>query len=315
MTVAYEIRFTPFRPTFNIISVPFLTMRSSTTFLAATVALLSFIAATPLERRYQECRAPQQWHICGDGWSGCCSTTPCKGPGKKSYCPDEQSSQSSNNQASPTVSASSAASSGPALDTKWQEKCKEDDSNCNWKPTYHYIKNYDEKYARNSTSQLFAWKDADTSSTKYRRDAIGVFADIPAGVKNCSLSWYKPEKGIFYGTSVDGTFNLSIIDTGGKKFADAVGGAVNWKNTKKFFGEEEEGRQLDLGNWGWTVEPTYLNSAKPIDCQGKSEVVVHFELAAEFEGAVIVDQVSELGSVNGFVQRAGWVLRYDGSNV
>ncbi|KAF1968928.1 hypothetical protein BU23DRAFT_601924 [Bimuria novae-zelandiae CBS 107.79] len=291
-------------------------MRSSTTFLAAAAALISFTAATPLERRYDECRAPQQWHICGDGWAGCCSVSPCKGPAIASGCPDEAASSpsgSTTNPPTPTVSGSSLpSSSAAAVDTIWLEKCKEDDSNCNWKPTYHFIKNYDEEYSTNSTSQLFVWKERDDANTNYRRDAIAVFSDIPDGVKNCSLSWYKPDKGIFYGTYSDGSFNLSIIDTGDKKFEDAVDGKINWKNTKKFFGDEDEGQQLDLSNWGWTLGATYLNSANPIVCEGKSEIVVHFELSAVYEGGVIIDQVSEVGKVNSFVQRAGWVLRYDG---
>lgn len=290
-------------------------MRSTTTFLAAAAALLSFTAATPLERRYQECRAPQQWHICGDGWSGCCSVSPCKGPALASGCPDEGSprpepTDDDDSSSSKTSGAAPVTSSAPAVDTEWKKKCKEDDSNCNWKPTYYSIKNYEEEFSQNSTKQFYTWKDKD-GANGLRRDAIAVFENIPSGVKNCSISWYKPEKGIFYGTAGDGSLNLSIIDTGNKKFADAVGGAINWKNTKKFFADEDQSRQLDLGNWGWTTEVAWLNSNEPVVCSGKSEVVIHFEMAAIPEGSVIVDQWSKLGGENNFVQRAGWVLRYD----
>ena len=295
-------------------------MRSTTAFLAAATALLSFAAATPLERRYQECRAPQQWHICGDGWSGCCSVSPCKGPALASGCPDQAEEGSprpestDDSSSSKTSGAAPVTPSAPAVDVDWKTKCKEDDSNCNWKPTYYSIKNYDEEFSKNTTDQLYAWKDKD-GPIAYRRDAIAVFENIPKGVKNCTLSWYKPENGIFYGTAGDGSFNLSIIDTGNKKFEDAVDGSINWKNTKKFFANEDQTRVLDLGNWGWETEAAWLNSASSIACSGKSEIVIHFEMSAVSEGSVIVDQVYKKGQVNSFVQRAGWVLRYDPAQV
>ncbi|KAK7190474.1 hypothetical protein DPSP01_005297 [Paraphaeosphaeria sporulosa] len=296
-------------------------MRSSTTFLAAAAALLTFAAATPLERRYNECRAPQQWHVCGDGWAGCCSVSPCKGPAIASGCPDEGGSNPPTSTVESTEPSSAACSSaGPTpgnndVDNRWfdgpSKVCKEDDSDCNWKPMFHTIKNYDEEFAKNSSSQFYAWQDGAIDNSVKRRDVIAVYKDIPDSVKNCSIHWYKPMTGIFYGTYGDGSFNISLIDTGDKGLEEAVGGKINWKNTEKFFEKQTRTGALDLGNWGWSIGDTSLSNSAKLDCSGKKELVVHFALSAGAEGAVIVDQISEKGKVNGFVQRAGWVLKYE----
>ncbi|KAF2439737.1 hypothetical protein P171DRAFT_435602 [Karstenula rhodostoma CBS 690.94] len=299
-------------------------MRSSTTFLAAAAALLSFAAATPLERRYDECRAPQQWHVCGDGWTGCCSVSPCKGPAIASGCPDEGGSKPP----TPTVAStepsaaacSGASSAGPTpgntdVDNGWFEGsnrvCKEDDSDCNWKPTFWTIKNYDQEFTKNSTSQFYTWQEGAIDNSVNRRDVIAVYKDIPDNAKNCSVHWYKPMTGIFYGTYGDGSFNISLIDTGDKDLEEAVGGKINWKNTEKFIEKQERKGALDLGNWGWSIGHMALTNNGKIDCSGKKEIAVHFAMSAGTEGAVIIDQVSEKGKVNSFVQRAGWVLRYE----
>jgi hypothetical protein len=186
--------------------------------------------------------------------------------------------------------------------------CKEDDSDCNWKPTFHTIKNYDAEFKKNSTKQFYTWQDGGLDNSVNRRDIIAVWKDIPDTTKNCSVHWYKPMTGIFYGTYGDGSFNMSIIDTGDKGLEEAVGGDITWKNTEKFFEKQDRTGGLDLGNWGWTIGHASLTNGAKIDCSGKKELVVHFAMSAGYEGAVIVDQVAE---AKGFVQRAGWVLRYE----
>lgn len=250
--------------------------------------------------------------------------SPCKGPAIASGCPDEGGSTPP----TPTVQStepssaacSSTSSAGPTpgnndVDKGWFETppkvCKEDDSNCNWKPTFWTVKNYDEEFSKNSTKQFYAWQDGARDNSVKRRDVIAVYKDIPDNAKDCTLHWYKPMTGIFYGTYGDGSFNISLIDTGDKSLEGAVGGKVNWKNTKKFFEKEKRTGALDLGNWGWSIGDMSLSNGGKIDCSGKKELVVHFALSAGGEGAVILDQVSKKGEVNGFVQRAGWVLKYE----
>lgn len=281
-------------------------MRSSTTFLAAAATLLSFAAATPLEARYETCIAPQQWHICGDGWSGCCSVSPCKGPSIASNCPDQGSSGP---RPTPTEDESPPATSAkPEVDEGWHEFCKEDDSQCNWNATFYHIKNYDEDYAKNSTVSFFVWNDSE-NTTELRRDAIGVFQNIPDDAKNCSLYFYKPGQGAYYGVHNSGALDMATLDTGDKEFVDAVGGKANWKSTAELLKDGKETGTLDLNNWGWTLgEKSLTNSAK-FAC--KKEIAIHFTLSAPEEGSVIFDQVRKLGQVNNFVQRAGWVIKYD----
>lgn len=289
-------------------------MRSSTTFLAAAATLLSFAAATPLEARYETCIAPQQWHICGDGWSGCCSVSPCKGPSIASNCPDQGSSgprpTPTEDESPPSESPDAPAK--PVKDDLWQKTCKNDDSDCNWNATFYHIKNYDEKYASNSTSQLYVWKDRD-DSTNLRRDAITVFSDIPDGVENCTLNWYKPATGIFYGTYNDGSFNLSLIDLGKKKLLDTVDGEINWNSAAELIKpkDDEDISMLDLGNWGRSPgSATPLSDGTVFSCKGKRELVFHFALSAVSDGAVIVDQVRKPAQDGAALERAGWFLKY-----
>ncbi|KAJ4299565.1 hypothetical protein N0V90_004811 [Kalmusia sp. IMI 367209] len=285
-------------------------MRSSTTFLAAAAALISFTAATPLERRYQECRAPQQWHVCGDGWAGCCSVSPCKGPAIASGCPDEGATNppsSSTTPPSPTVSDSSApscSSAAPKPDTAWQKACKEDDSACNWAPNHWSIKTYDEEYSSNSTRQFYAFKDEGDDAA--RRDVIAVF-EVPESVKKCELRWYNPASGTYYGTFGDGSFNISILDTGDKKLEEAVGGTINYKNVKEILKNGQASGALDLGNWQSSSTPyNGLGNAREIDCS-KSELAIHFAMIAKSGGSHISDQIAK---GDGLVTRAGWFLQY-----
>ena len=286
-------------------------MRSSTTFLAAAAALLSFAAATPLEPRYETCTAPKQWHVCGDGWAGCCTVSPCKGPSIASNCPDEGSSEPPTAASAPSTPSASAEAK-PKIDEGWQQYCKADGSNCNWNVTYYHIKNYDDEYASNSSKQLFVWKDND-GSTNLRRDAIGVFKNIPEGVESFTIAFYKADDGVFYGTFRDGSFNMSLIDTGDKEFLDAVDGEVNWKNTAKLREDENKinSTQLDLGNWGWTLGYTSINSGTKFPCKGKKELAILFELIATPDSSVIIDQVNALDEVNNYVTRSGWYIKYE----
>jgi hypothetical protein len=118
--------------------------------------------------------------------------------------------------------------------------------------------------------------------------------------------------GIFYGVNVDGAMNISKLDLGGKPFAEAVGSEVNYKNTKDLIENQFSLGGLDLGNWGRTLAGKVLSNRQVAwDCSG-GEVAVHFALTSEMlEASVTVDQVSKVGDVNGFVQRAGWYLKYE----
>ncbi|KAF2682314.1 hypothetical protein K458DRAFT_419721 [Lentithecium fluviatile CBS 122367] len=299
-------------------------MRSSTTFLAAA-SLLSLAAASPLERRYYDCTAPQVWHTCWDGWQGCCSVTPCKGPaeGVKSYCPDTEQPPSGTpgNPTPPSTpptacSPESTPSPTPTSlepDVEWvgQTGCKEDNSNCHWAPRFFIIKTDNETYTTyNQTFQFHVRKDAGPEGG--RHDSIALFTDIPDTVTKCRIAWYKPAQGIFYGTYSDGAMNMSTLDLGDRSFEEAVGGEVSYASTKELIAGESSHGVLDLGNWGRTLGGKALdNGHDAFDCAG-SELAVHFALNAPgAEGSVTVDQVSKLGTNNnGFVQRAGWYLQY-----
>jgi hypothetical protein len=178
-------------------------MRSSTTLFVAA-SLLSLAAASPLDRRYYECSAPSVWHVCWDGWEGCCSVTPCKGPaeGAKSYCPDTELPPPTGNPttpgtpaqpAPPTACTPESTPSTPSelpVDTEWIEQsgCKEDNSNCNWAPTYFVVKTDNETYTTyNTTSQFHVQKDAGVDGA--RRDSIALFTDIPDTVTKCRINW------------------------------------------------------------------------------------------------------------------------------
>ncbi len=172
-------------------------MRASSTFLAAA-SILSLAAASPLERRYQECTAPQAWHRCSDGWAGCCSVSPCKGPGEgvASHCPDTEPQppaetptpiKEPSSACSPESTPSSAPS--PSTDTDWTRFCKADDSNCNWAPTYFIVKTDNETYTTyNTTNQFHVQKDDGLLGG--RRDSIALFKDIPDTVTKCRIAWY-----------------------------------------------------------------------------------------------------------------------------
>jgi len=180
-------------------------MRYSATFLAAA-SLLSLAAASPLERRYEECAAPTVWHICWDGWEGCCSITPCKGPaeGVKSYCPDTEKPPPNGPPTTPGTPAQpapptactpestpSSTPSGRVTDADWSKTtgCKEDDSNCNWAATFFIVKTGNETYTTfNSTGQFHVQKDANEDGGA-RRDSIALFTGIPDSVTKCRINW------------------------------------------------------------------------------------------------------------------------------
>jgi hypothetical protein len=178
-------------------------MRSSTTFLAAA-SILSLAVASPLERRYYDCTAPQVWHVCWDGWEGCCSVTPCKGPaeGMRSFCADDGAPPPSpvtppTETATPVEAPTSACSpestsppaASPTVDTDWMvmDDCKEDDSNCNWAPTFFGLRTDNETFAETRTNQFYIRKDAGVDGA--RRDSIAVFTGIPDTVTKCSIRW------------------------------------------------------------------------------------------------------------------------------
>ena len=169
-------------------------MRSSTALLAAA-SLLGLTAASPLERRYEECPAPAVWHVCWDGWEGCCSVTPCNSPAKggKSFCPDTEQppAKPTPTAAPPACTTAAAPSSNPTTITEevdWLKEtgCKKDDSNCHWAPTFYIVKTGDEAYtAPNKSAQFYV-----AQNTKGERsDSIAVFSNIPDSVKKCTLSW------------------------------------------------------------------------------------------------------------------------------
>jgi hypothetical protein len=116
--------------------------------------------------------------------------------------------------------------------------------------------------------------------------------------------------GIFYGMYNDGAMNIGQLALGNKPFAEVVGKEVNYKNTKALIKNQFSLGGLDVGNWGWTLDGKVLTNQRKFDCSG--EVALHFELTAETtEASVTFDQVSKVGQVNGFVQRAGWYLKYE----
>lgn len=131
-------------------------------------------------------------------------------------------------------------------------------------------------------------------------------------MENCTVQWYKPGAGIFYGTFGDGALNISTLDTSNKPFAEAVGPDVNFKTIKSLIEKETNHGLLDLGNWGRTTGSAHLIGSKFACKAVGGELAVHFAHASRMEGSVIVDQVMELGGINnGFVQRAGWYLKYE----
>jgi hypothetical protein len=169
-------------------------MRSSTAFIAAA-SILGFAAANPLERRL-ECAAPAVLHVCWDGWTGCCSVTPCNGAanGGKNFCPDNEklpTPSASETCTSKSAAAPSATPSGPpANDTEWirDSGCKEDNSNCNWAPQFWVIKTNNETYTTmNATDQFHVQKDAGKDAA--RRDSIALFTGIPESVTKCNIAW------------------------------------------------------------------------------------------------------------------------------
>jgi hypothetical protein len=185
--------------------------------------------------------------------------------------------------------------------------CSANDTNCNWAPTFFAIKTDNETFCSNTTRQFHVQRDAGPLGA--RRDVIALFTGIPANVTRCTMAWYKPEKGIFYGTFGDGSINISSLDTGDKSFFEAVGSTdVNFGNTKALIAEEINHSILDLGNWGTSIGAARLSNGIVFDCAGP-ELAVHFAMSAPWEGAVVVDQVSEL-AMNRYVQRAGWHLEY-----
>jgi hypothetical protein len=117
--------------------------------------------------------------------------------------------------------------------------------------------------------------------------------------------------GIFYGVRGDGGVNMGKLDLGGKPFAEAVGSEVNYKSTKDLIKNKSSLGSLSLGEWARTLNGRVLSTRRDAwDCSG-GEVAVHFAISEVSEDNVNVDQVSKVGDVNGFVQRAGWYLKYE----
>ncbi|KAK3215952.1 hypothetical protein GRF29_8g1675465 [Pseudopithomyces chartarum] len=289
-------------------------MRSSVAFFI-TATITSIAAATPLDRRYEQCSVGQQWHICGDGWKGCCSISPCRGANLGSKCPDPRRIDDTI-PAIPTTTYSSipttptpSAAGCPDKDTEWMTNCNEDNSNCNWNATFYSVKTGNESFAESHTDTFYVTKEQ--GSKGKRRDVIAVYKDLPSTVTKCTVSWYKPTKNMFYGTfpNRDGAIDISTLDTGDKTFMEAVGeDVVNYGNTKDLIAKKEFRGVLDLGNWGFS-DAMMLNG-KEFDCSG-GELVLHLALNVEAEASVVANQVAELGGIsNGFVQRAGWVIRF-----
>ena len=169
------------------------------------------------------------------------------------------------------------------------------------------VQTYNETYTKNVTNQFYVQKDVDMDK---RRDVIAVFKDLPADRKKCSIRWYKPGKGIFYGTYpfTNGNMNISILDLGDKTLAEAAGGDINYKNVKGLFEKQTSAGGLDLGNWGTNTVGIVLDNGRKFDCPGK-EVAFHFQLV-EGESAVIHDQVDNR-TANNFVRRAGWFVSWE----
>jgi len=195
-------------------------------------------------------------------------------------------------------------------DLDWTSKCALDDSNCNWRPRFFTVNTRNETHtSRNRTNQFIVQNNGPSGGG--RLDTIALFTNVPSNVSNCTVAFYKPSMGIFYGTYSDGAMNISTLDMRGAPFAEAVGSnEINYKITKAFIDKETVQGTLDLGNWGHTVSSAFLTGPK-FACKG--EVAVHFALnAAHSEGSVTFDQASEVQPVfNSYVQRAGWVLVYE----
>jgi hypothetical protein len=209
---------------------------------------------------------------------------------------------------SATACIPSSTAPPKAEDLGWKEYCKDDDSDCNWSPMFWTIQTYNETYTRNQTNQFYVQKDADMTK---RRDVIAVFKDLPAERKKCTLAWYKPEKGIFYGTYSSGSMNVSTLDLGDKTLEEAAGGEINYKNVKGLFEKQTGTGGIDLANWGSATNSISLSNDRKFDCPGK-EVALHFELI-EGEGSVIHDQASSKfgAGASNFIQRAGWYLKWE----
>lgn len=239
-----------------------------------------------------------------------------------SRCPDEGSvpiapptttlptSNPPANPVSSSVSASPTATS--SVDMRWAEECKEDDSNCNWDPTFYNIETSQEAYARNTSTynpRFLIQKDAELG---LNQEVIAVFRGIPDSAKKCRIAVYKPSAGVYYAMHPDAGLNLTRLDMGGKPFEDAIGGRpANYVNTKTFITDRGNLGVLDLGNGRGHGPLNFFTNGRPaFDCSG-SEVVVHFSLNAAV-GNLIFDQVAKPGSNAGpNIPRSGWVILYE----
>lgn len=171
-------------------------MRSSTALTVAAI-IAGLAAASPVQNHYAHvnCAAPQLWHTCSDGWAGCCTTSPCNASGDgKSYCTDAPTTTTTTTPISTPISTpTSTPSSVPGLpppaseDILWKNWCKEDDSDCHWKPMYYNVKTYNETWARNLTKQFHVHKEDGLNGG--RTDAIAVFSNIPDTVSKCRIGY------------------------------------------------------------------------------------------------------------------------------
>ena len=107
--------------------------------------------------------------------------------------------------------------------------------------------------------------------------------------------------------------NISTLALGSKTLVEAANGAVNYANVKGLLEKEVFTGGLDLWNWGSVIGGKALTNSVKFECPGK-EVAIHFALSDSFEGSVVHDQVLKKGQAhisNGFVQRAGWYLKWE----
>lgn len=163
-------------------------MRSSTTLMASAI-IVGLAAATPMQSHHGHvnCVAPQLWHICSDGWAGCCTTSPRNvDGGGKSYCTDTPTTITTTTPISTQIPAP-ALPEQPLDDIEWMEQCKEDNSNCNWNITYYSVKPQNETYARKQTQQFYVHKEE--GAFEGRTNAIAVFSDIPDTVSKCTIRY------------------------------------------------------------------------------------------------------------------------------
>lgn len=298
-------------------------------FLVAATSFASSVISTPLDRRYEACMAPLQWHVCGDGWAGCCSVSPCKGPKGASFCPPGNSGPGTPattpdtpivNPQIPSTCTTAVTTGTPSSlpdgtsgepDRMWTERCKEDNSNCNWDTNYYFVSPIHENWSYNTTAedlpQFHISKDQWPGS--YERHAIAHFQGIPAHVKKCRISSYKPWVAAHWAIGGSGAVQIAKADFGDKTFEDVTGGRVLDQITylRARVNTTDLGT-LDFGNG--RMRRSFLDNSVIFDCP-KSEVVLHFSLSTTIRGDVLFDQVAKPAVGISDVQRSGWVLIYE----